>query len=219
MSLHAVPRELYIYGAGGFGREVAWLASAVFGSEDQVEVCFVVDEPRYLTSPVNGIPVRLLSDVRASEGAGFVVAVGDAATRRSAAMKCQAAGLRPVSLVHPRTERSPYVDFGVGVVICAGVIITTNVTIGSYCHINLDCTVGHDAWLGDFVTVAPGVHISGNVHIEEMAYVGTGATIINGTPAEPLVIGAGAVVAAGACVTKSVEPGSMVAGVPAARKR
>jgi acetyltransferase-like isoleucine patch superfamily enzyme len=73
--------------------------------------------------------------------------------------------------------------------------------------------------VGDFSTVSPGVNIAGNVHVGEGVFFGVGANVINGVHSRPLVIGDGAVVAAGACVTRDVEPNSMVAGVPAIRKR
>jgi acetyltransferase-like isoleucine patch superfamily enzyme len=83
----------------------------------------------------------------------------------------------------------------------------------------LDCTIGHDVVVGSYSTLSPGVHVSGNVRIGGNVFIGTGACIINGRASEPLTIGDGAVVAAGACVTRSVDPGAMVAGVPAIRKR
>ena len=50
----------------------------------------------------------------------------------------------------------------------------------------------------------------GKVIIEDWAYIGTGAQIMPG-----VTIGAGALVAAGSIVTKSVPPGVVVAGNPA----
>jgi acetyltransferase-like isoleucine patch superfamily enzyme len=86
-------------------------------------------------------------------------------------------------------------------------------------HINIGCTVSHDSRIDDFATLSPGSHISGHVHVGPDVFIGTGACIINGSEDEPLTIGAGAVVAAGACVTRPVEAGTMVAGVPAVTKR
>jgi acetyltransferase-like isoleucine patch superfamily enzyme len=55
--------------------------------------------------------------------------------------------------------------------------------------------------------VCTGVKCNGNIHIEDHAYIGAGAVIKQGTPAQPLVIGRGAVVGMGAVVTKSVPAG------------
>lgn len=208
-------RPLFIFGAGGFGREVAWLAEQIHG--EQADVRFVVGDPVYLRGAVNGRNVDLITTVT---GPGtFVVALGDPAFRRIAVTSCSAAGLIATRLLHPRAEISRWVTIGEGSIVTAGCIVTTNVEIGRHVHLNLDCTVGHDVVIGDYATLAPGVHVSGNVTIGDDVYVGTGAAIINGHADRPLTIGDGAVIAAGACVTRPVEPGAMVAGVPAVRKR
>lgn len=210
---------LLIFGAGGFGREVAWLAQQCRG--ESADIVFCVDQPRYLCEAVNGIPVRLLADFSSDRGdrLAYVVALGDPAQRMRAVGLCTALGMRPATLVHPRVEASRWIEIGAGSILCAGVIATTNITIGAHVHINLDCTIGHDVVIGDYATLSPGVHVSGNVTIGSGAFIGTGATIINGSGDSPLAIGEGAVIAAGACVTKPVEPRAMVAGVPAVRKR
>jgi len=82
-------------------------------------------------------------------------------------------------------------------------------SVGRFCACGL---------LSFHTTLAPGVHVSGNVYIGQNVYVGPGASIINGRAGNPLIIGDGAVIAVGACVTKSVEAGAMAAGVPALRK-
>ena len=104
---------------------------------------------------------------------------------------------------------------GRGIVICAGNILTTDITIGAHVQINLGCTIGHDVELHDYATLAPGVHVSGYVTIGRRVYIGTGATIINGSAERRLVIHDDAVVGAGACVTRSVADGLTVVGVPA----
>jgi sugar O-acyltransferase (sialic acid O-acetyltransferase NeuD family) len=210
-------RLLYIVGAGGFGREVAWLAEQSWGAG--VDKVFLVDQQRYLTAPVGGISVKLLADARPSRDTGYVVAIGEPADRRRVVTLCEQFGLSAAVLTHPRAELSQSIEIGAGTVICAGVIATTDITVGRHVHVNLDCTIGHDVRIGDFSTLSPGVHVSGRVHIGESVFIGTGANIIPGESSEPLTIGDGAVVAAGACVTRPVEPGTMVAGVPAVRKR
>jgi serine acetyltransferase len=119
------------------------------------------------------------------------------------------------TFIHPRTERSRWIQVGIGTVICAGNILTTNITLGRHVQINIDCTIGHDVIMGDYATLAPGVHISGCVHLGQRVYVGTGAVIINGTQEQPITIGDDVVIGASACVTRSVPPDLTVIGVPA----
>lgn len=210
-------RALTIFGAGGFGREVAWLATCL--GHDPSELSFLV-EPGYGTpSDVDGMPVLVLGEDKVPPDAQCVVAIGDPEGRQHAVEACIEAGLIFGRLVHPSVHMSSRVAIGAGSVVCAGSVLTTDVVLGQHVHVNLACTIGHDVSIGDFTTIAPGANISGHVSVGRGAYIGTGASIINGAPGDPLTIGDGAVVAAGACVTRSVPPGAMVAGVPAVRKK
>ncbi len=210
-------RQLFIFGAGGFGCEVAWLAEQCWGSA--VSLRFLVDKPAYLQPEVNGVQTVLLSQIKPEATDRYVAALGDPVARRRVSADCDAVGLIATTIVHPRAECSRWISIQAGSIVCAGVIATTNIHIGRHVHVNLDCTIGHDVVIGDFATLSPGVHVSGRVTVGEGVFIGTGATIINGQAGQPLVIGDGAVIAAGACVTKPVEPGALVAGVPAVRKR
>lgn len=198
-------------------REAAWLARQTLG--DAVELTMVVDDRRYLVPATNGIAVTLLETVRPSPGSAYVIAVGDGRLRERSALACDQAGLAATTLIHPRVERSDSLQLGPGSIICAGTVLSTNVDVRSHVIVNLGCTISHDVVVEDYVTIAPGVHVSGHVKLRRGCTVGTGASIINGSAEQPLVIGEGAVVAAGACVTKPVEAGSLVAGVPAVRKK
>ena len=209
--------KLYIFGAGGFGREVAWLAEEIWPRD--LEIIFLVDEEKYVRPPVNGIPIRLLEREAIDGDSRYVVAIGDPKSRRGVAGKFDLLNAKAVALVHPRAEMSPFVEIGEGAVICAGNIVTANIRIDQHVHVNLSCTLGHDLTIGQFSTLSPGVHVSGHVHIGRDVFVGTGANIIDGKEDAPLVIGDGAIIAAGACVIRSVEPGALMAGVPAVRKR
>ena len=206
-----LPR-IAVYGGGGFAREVAWLAEAC-GHE---VVCFIDDDPSKIGRTLNDIRVLSIEDAASQfKDAHVAAAIGSPKTRETVTRRAEQHGFRLATLVHPRVERSRWVTLGDGAVICAGNILTTNITIGRHVQINLDCTIGHDVRMDDFATLAPGVHVSGWVTLGRRAYVGTGASIINGTEDRPLVIGEDAVVGAGACVTRSVDPGVTAVGVPA----
>ncbi len=209
--------RLYIFGAGGAGREIAWLAEQTWG--DEIERVFVVDRPEYISAPVNGVPVTLLADIKPDRGDRFIVALGDVGPRRIAVSALVQAGLEAATLVHPRAELSSSANVGKGSVIYPGVVVTTNVDIGEHTQVNVGSTLSHDVRVGSYVSISPGVHIAGHVHVGCDVFVGIGATFINGRADAPLIIGRGAVIAAGACVVKSVEQDALVAGVPALRKR
>lgn len=211
--------RVWIYGAGGFAREVAWLVSSTFQARDFHCVGYVDDSPDRLDE-LNGLPVRSFHDVLNEQpDVLFAIAVGDPATRRRIADQCENVNARFATLSHRSCEKSEWVTIGDGSIVCAGTILTVNIDVGKHVHINLDCTVGHDVSIGSFTTISPGVHISGNVRIEEDVYIGTGANIINGTREKPLVIGHGSVIGAGSCVTTSLDPGGLYVGVPAALKK
>jgi sugar O-acyltransferase (sialic acid O-acetyltransferase NeuD family) len=208
-------RAVAIYGAGGFGRELAWLAE-----ECGREVACFVDDRLDRRGQLNGFDVVTLEQL-AEKGCDVEIAlgIGDPRARMQVARRVEHAGLPFAELIHPRVERSRRVSWGVGPVVCAGSILTTGITLGQHVQINLDCTIGHDVQLGEFATLAPGVHLSGWVHIAARVYIGTGAVVINGTEGEPLVIGEDAVIGAGACVTQSIPAGVVAVGVPAKPRR
>ncbi len=209
--------ELAIYGAGGFAREVAWLAETCNSDDHPIQlVGFIDDNPINQGQILNDIPVISLEQTVSRFPKAYVVGgIGTSATRQKTLEKALNAGLPLGSLIHPRVERSKWIEYGKGIVICAGCILTTNISLGNSVQINLDCTIGHDVILDDYVTLAPGVHISGCVHLGKRVYVGTGAVIINGTQNDFITIEDDVTVGAGACVTKNVAAGLTVVGIPA----
>jgi sugar O-acyltransferase (sialic acid O-acetyltransferase NeuD family) len=207
-----------IYGAGGFAREAAWLIEDCneAGQKGRRVVCFIDDNEANRGKVLNGIEVIGLEEAhRRFPDAVVIGGVGNPQVRQRLMEKAGAMGFGFETVIHPRVERSRWVTFGIGTVVCAGVILTTIIIVGDHVQINLDCTIGHDAVMGDFASLAPGVHVSGCVHLGARAYVGTGAVIINGALDAPLVVGDDAVIGAGACVTRSVPAGVTVVGVPA----
>jgi len=209
--------SIAIYGAGSFAREVAWLVDDISSAERPMKVvCFIDDNEANHGLVLNTVPVMGLAEARARFPDALVaVGIGSPQTREKVTQKALSTGMLPATLIHPRVERSRWVEIGPGAVICAGNILTVNITLGPHVQINLDCTIGHDVIMGDYTTLAPGVHVSGWVHFGKRVVVGTGAVILNGTQDAPLTIGDDAVIGAGAVVTKPVPPGVTVVGVPA----
>jgi len=115
-----------------------------------------------------------------------------------------------VTLISKHAVVSPSAKIGTGSIIQMGVKVLADAVVGNACKVNVNATVHHDSKIGNFCTIAPGAQILGNVTLDEGVYVGAGAVIL---PRRK--IGAGAIIGAGAVVTKDVQPGQIVAGVPA----
>lgn len=209
--------EIAVYGAGGFGREVAWLAEEYARPIGGYTVVALLDDNVVNHGrEINGFPVMSLESLSENHpDAKVALAVGKPSSREKLALRCKKHGFRFADLVHEHAEISGWVEKGPGVVICGGCILTTNIRLGEHVQINLDCTIGHDVVMGDYTTLAPGVHVSGWVHMGKRVYVGTGAVFVNGTEDRPLVVGDDAIIGAGACVIRDVSQRTTVVGVPA----
>lgn len=190
-------KDLYIIGAGGFGREVAWLVERINkvnptwnikGFIDDNESLWGTKEDAY--NIVGGCDyLKTLGDVYA------VCAVGSAKIRKIIIGKLKDSNVKFATVIDPAAIVSNRVEIGEGTIICAGTIITVDIEIGNHVIINLDCTLGHDDVIADYVTVYPSVNISGNVTVGECSELGTGMQIIQGKNIAPnIIIGAGAVV-------------------------
>lgn len=205
-------RDFIVYGAGGFGREVAWLIERL---GDQV-VAFADDHPT--VHMLRGAPVirSLERAMQEYPSAAVALANGTSGTRARMAECALDLGAICPPLIDPTAQIDrTTLAIGEGAIICAGALLTVDITVGRFVNVNGASTIGHDAILEDFVTLGGGVNISGHVHVRRGATIGSGATVINGTPARSVVIGAGAIVGAQACVVRDVEAGVTVGGVPA----
>lgn len=194
-------QRLVIYGAGGFGREVASMAMRA----GRTNLIFASDQP---ASSVMGIPVLTPGRIEASDE--VVIAIGNSPAREKIERAHPA--LRWGNLFAATAIIGHDVEIGPGAVFCDHTMVTASARIGRQFQCNIYSYVAHDCVIGDFVTFAPKVSCNGNVHIHDGAYIGTGAIIRNGTHEKPLVIGENAIICMGAIITHDVPAGAKVYG-------
>ena len=110
------------------------------------------------------------------------------------------------------------VAIGKNAVIMMGAIINIGAEIGDNTMIDMGVVLGGRAIVGKHCHIGAGSVLAGviepasakPVQIDDDVVIGANAVVIEG-----IHVGKGAVIAAGAIVTKDVEPYTMVAGVPA----
>jgi sugar O-acyltransferase (sialic acid O-acetyltransferase NeuD family) len=205
-------RDLYIVGAGGFGREVfAWLMELPGAGQEWVFKGFLDDN----LAALDGFtyPIGVVSSVtgfKPGPNDSFVCGIGSVGAKRHACAPLIGAGAHFLTVVHPTAVMGPNVILGDGVVLCPRVTLTCDIEVGAMAMINCHSTVGHDAKVGAWSTMSAHCDLTGHTSLGEGAFLGSGARVIPNKS-----VGSGAMVGAGSVVIKSVPEGVKVFGNPA----
>ena len=207
-------KDIAIYGAGGFGKEVLTLINDINKVEKLWNIVGFFDDGCKKGDIINGITVLgTTQDLNNwNKEISVVIAIGNTIVKKKIIDNINNQYVDYPTIIHPTVliGDQNYVKIGKGCIICANNIITTNIEIGDFVILNLACTVGHDTTIGNYTAFMPTCNISGEVKINDCVYCGTGVKIIN-----QLEIGENSVIGAGAVVVKDVEANTVVAGVPA----
>lgn len=201
-------RDLFIVGAGGFGREAVWTVERINAASIQPVwriVGFADDDPSRASGNFEGYDL-LGSVEQASKdhpGASVFIAVGDNAARRSIYARLR--GHDFPCLIDPAAQVSPTTEFRHGTYVAVGAVVSVGTEIGKFVIINARSAVGHDSSVGDFSNIAPGVSLSGHSVIGEDVFMGT-----NSCTAPGMKVGDGASVACGTPVLADVASGTVL---------
>ncbi len=207
-------REVCIIGAGGFARET--LDVYLDLNRGAEVLAFLEENCKCDGEMLNGKPIHDIAFLQRFSDGNKPMLIGAIGTtkRRRLIEALEKQGYEFDTVIHPSVIKSKWVNFGEGCIVTPGVILTCQVEILRHVILNLGVRIGHDVTIGDYSTLAPGVNVMGRVSLAEEVYVGANATII-----EKIKVGKGAIIAAGAVVTRDVPEMSLVAGVPATVKK
>ncbi len=208
-------KKIAIFGTSGFSYEVADVAYAA-GYDD---VILMTDSKVDVKNDDNAIKIVSEDKVYELQKQGYKFAIGVAFLNTKKQIHNKFKNLSFPNVIHPSAifgkGQLENVNKTQGNIITAGVVMTNNILMGNFGVFNLNSTVGHDCQIGHYVSIMPGVNVSGNVSIGDGAWLGVSAIILQGLPEKKLVIGKGAIVGAGALVTKNVDEYITVCGIPA----
>jgi sugar O-acyltransferase (sialic acid O-acetyltransferase NeuD family) len=206
-----------VCGDGGFGREVMPLARqqlVAMGVPLDRLVFVGMQDTETLLNGHRVITHESFMKIPAKERY-MTIALASSSLRERLYKQSIQEGVQPWDIQASNVVRMDDVTIGAGSILSPFVTITSNVKVGVQFHANIYSYVAHDCVLGDYVTFAPSVQCNGHVEIEDHVYIGTNATLRQGSEGKPLRIGKGAVVGMGAVVTKDVPAGATVVGNPA----
>lgn len=207
-------KPIAVFGAGGFGLEVAMLIEQINAVSPQWEIIGFFDDADTIESVVNGYPV--IGNTKTLNAwptpVSVALGIGHPETRQSIVQKLDNSMIDYPVLIHPSVIMGSfqYVTIGDGCIICAGTIITTNIEICEQVVLNLSCTIGHETKIGAYSAFMPSCNISGEVCIGKANFWGTGAKIIN-----RIHVGDEVIIGAGAVVTRDLPSKVTAVGVPA----
>lgn len=209
-------KDIAIYGAGGFGREVACLIKRINSSQDEPEwnlIGFfddgklVEDENEYgeILGGINELNVwnRELS---------IIMAIGSPKIVKKIVSQITNPQIKFPNLFSPDTIflDKDTITFGKGNLICSGCLFSCNIHVGDFNTFNGFITIGHDANIGNFNSFMPAVRVSGEVNIGECNFFGVSSVIL-----QQIKIGNDTVIGANSTVLRKTKDGNTYVGNPA----
>jgi sugar O-acyltransferase (sialic acid O-acetyltransferase NeuD family) len=207
---------LYIYCAGGLGREVLDIAKRINGIENRWSNYQFIDDFNPVNTLIDGVMVKSFEDLLDIQldqmEFSIVIAHGDPRARLSILEKLKLNNLSKylVSIVSVDARVSLNSSVGLGTIICPGAHISVNAIVGINCLINCNSIIGHDVILDDNVVISSQVNLGGNVKISKNAFVGMGALLREG-----ISIGPDSIIGMGSSVHKDVPENTLCIGNPA----
>ena len=207
-------KDIAIYGAGGFGREVACVLKCINEVKPTWNLVGFFDDGKQLGiqtefGPVLGGMTQLNSY---ETSLSVVFAIGSPRTVSALRNKVISDKIDFPNIIAPDVKflDKEHLEMGEGNLFCLGCTVTCNVRIGSFNRFNGYITIGHDVQLGDYNAVMPGSRISGEVKMGNYNFVGVNAAILQG-----VTIGDDTVVGANSVIIRDTKDGVTYIGNPA----
>ncbi|SHE80952.1 sugar O-acyltransferase, sialic acid O-acetyltransferase NeuD family [Bacteroides luti] len=207
-------KNIAIYGAGGFGREVYCLIQRINAITPTWNVIGFFDDGKEIGSANEyGKVLGGIDELNAwPTTLAIIISIGSPKLVEKIVSKIENPIIDFPNIIAPDTIiiDPNNISFGKGNLICTGCLFSCNVNIGNFNTFNGFVTVGHDASFGDFNSVMPAVRISGEVNVGNRNFLGVSSVVL-----QQIKIGNDTVIGANSTILRRTKDGYTYVGNPA----
>ena len=212
-------KDIAIYGAGGFGREVACLIRLVNESleEPRWKLIGLFDDNEEIIWTANeyGTVLGGMATLNAwSTSLDIAIAVGSPQEIRKIAEGIDNPLVEFPNVIAPSVTwlDKDSVKIGKGNILCTNCMVSCHVAIGNFNIFNGYIPIGHDTIIGNYNVVMPSSNLSGGIWIGDSNFLGVGCAIL-----QYLKVGNNTRIGAGSVVMRNTKDGYLYVGSPAKR--
>jgi carbamoyl-phosphate synthase large subunit len=209
-------KKIAIYGAGGFGREVAGGIHRINRSKNENwEIVGFFDDNKSVGEQIShyGKVLGGIEELNAmKEPLALAIAVGSPVTRKLIRDRITNSNVYYPNIIAPsfRVLDQDTFKIGEGNIIQDNCSATCDVTIGNFNVFNGSNVLGHDDVIGDYNVLMPSVHLSGAVEMGDFNLLGVDSVVL-----QRIKIGNNVTLGAGSVLMTKPKDGGTYVGVPA----
>lgn len=209
--------DIAIFGAGGFGREVACLIRLINDSleEPHWNLIGFFDDNNEIQGTANEYG-KVLGGMEVlnkwETPLDIVIAVGNPQVVKKIAEGINNPLVAFPNIIAPSVIwlDNGNVRMGKGNVICSGCLVSCNVDIGDFNIFNGFIPIGHDTRIGNYNVIMPSCNISGGITMGNCNFMGVKSAVL-----QYLKIGDNTRIGAGSVVMRNTKDGYLYIGIPA----
>lgn len=208
-------KDIVIYGAGGFGREVHQLIDQINTLKKEYNILGFIDDSVPSGSLVNGLPIlggiNFLKKIK--KNISVAIAIASPSFLKNFNSLIENSKINYPNLIHPSVIFDyKHNQIGFGNIITYNCHLTRNIRMGNFNLLNTRVSFGHDVSIGSFNVFMPNVQISGGVNIKDSNFFGLNSSVL-----QDLNIGNNNIINACTLLTKNIPDNRKYFGIPGRR--
>lgn len=207
--------DIAVFGAGGFGKEVACLIRLINQEKEKWNFVGFYDDNPQLKDTKNdyGEVLGGIDELNNyNRPLALVIAIGIPQVLKKVIEKIKNPNISFPNLIAPTTvfldESS--VELGCGNIICSNCLISLRAKIGNFNIFNGYIPLGHDTKIGNYNVIMPSVNISGGAQIGSCNFLGVQSVVL-----QNIIIGNNTRIGANSVVVHKTKDNNLYMGNPA----